>query len=206
MTTTMTTTTTTTTRLDAAGHDYVMTVYRQLTTMFGRRWPTDIAEELVQQECLQLAERLDDTMGRFPDPVMYAKVRATGRYALLGMVRTDQVQAGRGARGQRHIVDGDAHHRRPSDRPGGDAEVGTAYEVYARQHADDHDGVVEQLARIARLRSALAPLSPRARTLLYLVDGHGYTVTEAAMVLGIARETAARTRSAAYRQLSGAAA
>ena len=200
------TTTATPARLEHAGNDYVMTVYRHLTAMLGRRWPAETTEELVQQECLRLVEGLDEAMTRYPDPVVYARVRATGRYALLGAVRADNVQAGRGARGHRSVVDGDAHQVSSTDRPGSRAESGTAYETYARLHADDRDDVVEHLDRHTRVDLALAPLSSRARTLLYLVDGHGYTVTEAAHVLGIARETAARTRSAAYRQLADAAA
>lgn len=190
---------TTPARRSAAENDYVMTVYRQLTAMFGRRFEPRIAEELVQEECHRLLERLAAAVEDYPDPVVYAKVRATGRHALLGMMRSDDVQAGRGARRGRIVIDGEARSGGDHERPGH-----TAYEQYAHRCAGSHDDLAELMARHQQVRDALAPLSARARTLLYLVDGQGCTVTEAAARLRIARETAARIRSAALRRLAAA--
>ena len=60
---------------------------------------------------------------------------------------------------------------------------------------------VERIDDIALMRAALLALPQRQRTVLYMVDGQGYTVTEAAHTMGVTRETASRDRAAAYRTL-----
>jgi RNA polymerase sigma factor (sigma-70 family) len=64
----------------------------------------------------------------------------------------------------------------------------------------DHEA--ERSEHMRRLHTVLSALEPRERTVLYLVDGQGYTVTAAAGIMGVARETAARARSSARRKLA----
>lgn len=188
-------------RRTAATEAYVTEVHRHLTTMLGRRFAPDLTDEMVQEECLRLLERIDEVMAGYPDPVVYAKVCATGRHALLRLMRTDDVQAGRGARRGRVVEHGDAHPRSIDDRPGRATDIGSLYERYARRTAQ-HTDTDELLDRRLQLQELFAALTPRERTLLYLVDAQGHTVTEAARRLHIARETAARLRSAVYRRLA----
>ena len=64
------------------------------------------------------------------------------------------------------------------------------------------DAVVGALGRYGTLEVIAAQMgwSARDRQLVHLVDGHGFTITEAARRLGIARETANRRLVQIHRQ------
>ena len=82
------------------------------------------------------------------------------------------------------------------------ADAGTLFERAARRLPFMIDHEAERSEHMRRLHTVLSELEPRERTVLYLVDGQGYTVTAAAGIMGVARETAARARSSARRKLA----
>ena len=192
----------TTAPLSPAQIDYVTVFHRRLAVLLGRRHPSDLADELTQQEVLRLCEQVGRVMAAFPDPVTYARIRATGRHALVTHLRADDVQAGRGARRGRAVLDGESSPRSIDDRPGRAADAGTLFERAARRLPFMIDHEAERSEHMRRLHTVLSSLEPRERTVLYLVDGQGYTVTAAAGIMGVARETAARARSSARRKLA----
>ena len=108
----------TTAPLSPAQIDYVTVFHRRLAVLLGRRHPSDLADELTQQEVLRLCEQVGRVMAAYPDPVTYARIRATGRHALVTHLRADDVQAGRGARRGRAVLDGESSPRSIDDRPG----------------------------------------------------------------------------------------
>jgi DNA-directed RNA polymerase specialized sigma24 family protein len=165
---------------------YVVVFSDHLHSILSRSQHPHVVEETVARERLAVFEHLADISRRYPDPRTYARVRALGDRAVIGAIRAHDVQRGAGSKGARKV-----------------ASLSDDAQAFA---ADVAWGSTDSYARIEDLqllKSLLAPLTKRQRTLLMLVDGHGYSVTEAAALLGIARETAARERSKAYRCIKG---
>lgn len=164
---------------------YVVEFSDHLRSILSRRHGYHVASEAVSRETLRVMEHVDDYMRRYPSPQVLARVASTGDRAVIGMLRVDNAQRGAGCKGGRTVFslsDDTAPH------------IDFDVELGHLERSDRYDD-------LQMLQAMLAPLSKRQRSLLLLVDGFGYTVTEAAARLGIARETAARDRSRAYRSI-----
>ena len=176
---------------------YVVAFNVHLRTILSRSQSRHMVDEAVSRETLRVVEQADRLMRDFPDPHTLARVVASGGRAIIGALRAEFVQRGAGIKGRRDVMrlhdDSDwvyehPDQRRPNCRRQREATAG-------------HTELGATIDDLQLLKALLAPLSKRQRTVLMLVDGYGYTVTEAAAILGIARETAARDRSSAYRSL-----
>ena len=202
----------------SANHvDYVVVFQRRLRALLGRHSVVDI-DDVVQAECLALLGKLAATVADYPRPETYAAVRARGGRAAIDYGRTESSQRGAGAVHQfddegrrikgRQIVNGDgvhhdACHDHYDDRPGKRGAKGTYFDVHAYRIPDHGAEYADQAVVSEQLRQALLRATPAQRTVLLLVDGYGYTVTEVAAYLGVARETVSRQRSKAYRAVRG---
>jgi RNA polymerase sigma factor (sigma-70 family) len=194
---------------------YVVRFHDRLRVMLLGRGDVNDIKDVVQTECLALLDGLDDTMAAYPNPYHFAAVRAQGGRAVIDHRRRESVQRGGGAhvydkdgnrvRG-RDVLDGHDAYRDQrfdeyDDRPGKGGLAGTYFEVYAARTPDLATQFVEEVTVNDQLRQALLRATPVQRTVLLLIDGQGYTVTEAAAELGLARETVSRQRSKAYRAI-----
>ncbi|MEY4174007.1 MAG: hypothetical protein RI900_1172 [Actinomycetota bacterium] len=176
--------TTSSTKPDDRGR-YVVEFSNHLSSILSRRHGYHVVSEAVSRETLRVMERVDDYMRRYPDPRVLARVACTGSRAVIGLLRVDNAQRGAGSKGARRVFS-----LSDDTAPGIDLDAKWGY----IERCDRYDD-------LQMLQALLAPLTKRQRELLLLVDGYGYTVTEAAARLGIARETAARDRSRAYRSI-----
>lgn len=184
---------------EAEREQYLTTFQRLLSRLLAGRTSGHVLDDVVQFEMLRLFEKLDVIMAAYPDPMALASARGTGGRALIDHVRRDNVQSGRGALGTRTVVNGDDHfvdmnlRRQPATDSNGIEIVRSCFEVAderrARRCVDD------------RLHAALLQLPRLQRAVVVLVDLYGYSVTDAAVELGVVRETAARKHSAALRAL-----
>lgn len=192
--------------MSPADSTYITRFRTELQAILGRR-SSALRDDALQTELVDLVVGLADIRRRYPDPVQYARVRS--RYAIRNVVRHDNVGSGRGARyghddtgervGGRAVVSGDAAHSSV------DGEGQPLFSLIpAADPVGSPDAVADDLLARALLGRALETLSCRQRTVLYLVDGHGYTVTEVAQMLGVARETVSRIRSGALGTARGA--
>lgn len=158
----------------------------------------DVAQEVVVA-LLARTGRLALVMERYPDPVVYARARAS--HAFTQWERAVRADRGEGARlvvradgslrVARTVIAGDA------PLPGGD---GQHWDLVAAQ-PDTTDDLVDLLAAWPKAVEFIATLDPSDREIVVLVLGFGYQVTEVAARLGIARETAARRLSRIRRRL-----
>jgi RNA polymerase sigma factor (sigma-70 family) len=204
--------------LSASHRDYVVGFHRRLRTLLSRRGGVVDIDDVVQAECLALLGKLAETVAAYPRPETYAAVRARGGRAAIDYGRAESAQRGAGAVHQfdddgrrirgRQIVNGDgvhhdACHDHYDDRPGKRGAKGTYFDVHAYRIPDHGTEYADQAVVSEQLRQALLRATPEQRTVLVLVDGYGYTVTEAAAYLGVARETVSRLRSKAYRAVRG---
>lgn len=193
-------------------HQYVQRFHARLTVLLRHRGVVD-AEDVVQAECLALLGKLATDGAALPTPEAYAAVRASGDRAAIDYLRKQSKQRGAGAiqrfdaEGRRiagrEVVDGhtvhhDAYVDHYDDRPGTRGPKGTYFDVYACGRPDFEGEFVDQAEVNDQLRQALLRATPLQRTVLLLVDGCGYTVTEVADRLGLARETVSRHRAKAY--------
>ena len=181
------------------GEAYIAEFTRRITALLSRKGLSDDVDDMVGREVLAVWHDIDAKMAAFPDPGFLAHIRATADRALIGFLRTEKSQRGEGARGGRSVV---SLNRRDADHTSFGIEV-TAPMVYrpSREGIDQVNDFVERIDDIAMMQAALLALPQRQRTVLYMVDGQGYTVTEAAHTMGVTRETASRDRAAAYRTL-----
>jgi RNA polymerase sigma factor (sigma-70 family) len=197
--------------------DYVVAFQRRLRVLLGRHRVIDI-DDVVQAESLALLGKLAAIIAAYPRPEIYAAVRARGGRAAIDYGRTESAQRGAGAIHKfdedghrlkgRQIVSGDgihhdAHRNHYDERPGTRGPNGTYFDVHACLIPDHGAQFAEQAAMSEQLRQALLRATPEQRTVLLLVDGHGYTVTEVAAHLGVARETVSRRRTKAFQAARG---
>jgi RNA polymerase sigma factor (sigma-70 family) len=200
--------------------EYVLRFHARLTVLLRRRGVADV-EDVVQTECLALIGKLAAVMADYLQPETFAAVRARGCRAAIDYQRMVSAQQGAGAVHRfdeaghriagRQIVAGDAVHQDAyrdhyDERPGTRGPTGTYFDVYACERPDVEGEYVDQAEVSDQIRKALLRAEPAQRTVLLLVDGHGYTVTEVADRLGLARETVSRHRTKAYRAVRGQAA
>lgn len=180
---------------------YAVTFRDTLTRMLRRTAITCDIDDIVSREVVSLWSDIDAKMGKFPNPSVYAFVRAQGDRALIGFRRNEQVQRGEGARGGRTVVSIHQQAQRSGEKCDDASDLADTLFDHTSPFANGLDVVADRLGGDQMLFAALMQLTERQRTLLYLVDGHGYSVTAAADALGVARETASRDRHAAYRAM-----
>jgi RNA polymerase sigma factor (sigma-70 family) len=180
---------------------YIVAFKDHLTRLLRRSPLQCDIDDIVSREVLSVWADIDTKMRRFPNPSVYAFVRARGDRALIGFRRNDQAQRGQGARGGRTVLSlhDDATWR--TDRPTAKNRADGDVVDRAGEFAGGLDAVADRLADDEMLFAALMTLPERQRKVLYLVDGEGYSVSAAADRLGVARETASRDRGAAHRAL-----
>lgn len=174
---------------------YMVVFSAHLEVILSRSKNRYLVDETVSRQTLRVCEQVDALMRRYPDPRWLARAVATGGRAIIGTLRAEDAQRGAGSMGGRSVLSlsADWSFDTPEERrPGRRRAPRLEWEQTDQRFAIDD---------IKLLQSVLAPLSKRQRKVLMLVDGYGYSVTEAAAILGIARETAARDRSRAYRSI-----
>lgn len=164
----------------------------------------DELADIVSKEALDLLEKIDEVMARYPKPDVYANERAKLGRAAADFRRRDNAQAGRGAYGTRKVLNGDGvfhdHlYDHWDDQPNKNGKTGTNYEVFAAHQPDFVSDLVDHDERQRLLHQALLQLSTDEREILSLIDGEGRTVTSVANLLGLSRETVSRKRSRALR-------
>lgn len=178
------TVTVSTSRLDERAQ-YMVAFSVHLRTILSRSRHPHVVDDTVSRETLRVLERASRFMQAYPDPHVLARVVASGGRAVIALGRAENVQRGAGSMGRRAVF-----------------SIDYGIEQWEADPADLRQAnALSQVEDRMTLQALMAPLSKRQRTLLLLVDGYGYTVTEAAAELGIARETAARERTRAYRAI-----
>ncbi len=188
---------------------------RRLLLALHGRVAAALLEDVVSNEIDKVAPVLAEKMEQYPEAFVYALERAKSHRALNDYLRRENGQAGRGTMYQaiggellagRRVEAGDLPHHNRHEGPGGARPgrgTGTNYDAAAAaaESCDFTEAYVERDVTRRMLQQALMALPADQREVLLLVDGQGYTVTAAAAMLGMARETAARKRSAAKRTL-----
>lgn len=139
-------------------------------------------------------------MARHPDPAAYARLAV--RRASIAHDRRERAQRGEGVRLVRG-ADGQVTPRRVV--LSGDAVLGEAqlslFDLLPAADECPADVVLRSLDGAAVLELFLDGVAAPDRTLLLLVDGAGYTVTEVADLVGQRRETVSRRLGRVRRQV-----
>lgn len=142
------------------------------------------AEDAAAAAIIRLVPKVATVISAYPSAQVYAL--AVARSAAEDFQRTQRAQRGEGAR---LVADRDDPGRLQTKRSV------VALDDSVAGPADPHD-VERDVTTSSTLQQLLSGLEPRERWLIWAVEIGGYTVTDAAAVLGISREQASRGRSA----------
>ena len=165
---------------------YVVEFQRRLAALLASRFRHD-ADDIAQHEAERLCRRVGEIMAAYPSATVYANVRAG--HATQDHLKRAAVQRGEGARGGRSVISGDAVV---------DADSGVSlFDVHQPAGLALEEEVIMRAESERLVRQAMLRLPADQARVIALVDGLGYSVTEAADSLGIARETASRKHSRA---------
>ena len=186
----------------AARDAYTATFYKRIRALLRATNTSGDADDIASAEVVSLLEKLPTVMASYADPYVYASVRASAGRAVTDYLRKQSVQAGRGARNQRRVVNGDGiYHDICADhydgQPGVNGRQGTYFSVFSAELPDVEGSIVDRFESDCLMRQALMSVPSDQREVLMLVDYMGYTVTTAASILGLRRETVARKRTKA---------
>ena len=186
----------------AARDAYTETFYRRIRALLRATNTSGEADDIASAEVVSLLEKLPTVMASYADPYVYASVRASAGRAAVDYLRKQSVQAGRGARNERRVVNGDGiYHDIFADhydgQPGVNGRQGTYFSVFSAELPDFEGSIVDRFESDRLMRQALMSVPRDQRAVLMLVDYMGYTVTTAASILGLRRETVARKRTKA---------
>lgn len=160
--------------------------HRVATASYG---PFD-ADDIAQEVATKLFPRLDETMAKYPDPVVYA--RAVARNEGIDHLRRGNAQRGAGAKGKRPVKSGDAPH----------PETGESFlDNYDVEGPDVADLVADDIE--TRYRGVEIQLGVPARELqaFVLTCVEGRTDAEAGVIMGVTRETVNRWKNNGRRRL-----
>jgi RNA polymerase sigma factor (sigma-70 family) len=166
---------------DQKARQYLAMVVRTVQHLAAKRYGIEAADELVQRVAEQFWVRRGELMANYA-PEAFAAVALRSRAEELR--RSERIQRGEGARLQEQ-ADGlkkagrEVIQLEPYLESGGPLP-----------HAQ-HD-VAARATDVVLVRNALQQLTPRDRSLVLLVDGHGWTVSEAAAEVGLSRPYANR--------------
>jgi DNA-directed RNA polymerase specialized sigma24 family protein len=183
-TTPTTATTTPTARLAPDERQYMEEYWRETQRILGGR-PTYRgvdSDDLASFASLAILTNLAVKRAFYPDPRAYARLRL--RSAAEDLRRRLLAEEGRGAYATRNRATGDT----------GEFEFEGVDTGLVRD-------ICEVVADRHLLQGLLASVSPQTLDLLFLVAVEQYTVTEAARILGCARETASRKLHAELKRL-----
>jgi RNA polymerase sigma factor (sigma-70 family) len=178
---------------------YIAAVHRTARDVLVRIHRVWDADDIASEIALALAADATLVMTAYPDPAVFARVRAG--HAAIEHQRRQRVQRGEGARVFRH-ADGTVHPGRTvvsgnvAPTEGGDEWLVTY--VDPADLLDER--LADQLLVSALLADALDGLAVCEREELFLIDGLGWTVQEVAEMRGQRRETVSRRVNAARRQ------
>ena len=177
-----------------AAEQYLAVVVRTVQYLGAERYGIDVADDLVQLVATQFWPRRAEYMANYA-PEAFAAVALRSRADELR--RSERIQRAEGAR----LHEGADGLRRPGREVVQlEAHVGAGG---ALPHADLD--VAGRATDVVLVRGALDQLPWRDRALVLLVDGGGYTVTEAADRVGLSRAYANRelTRIRAVLRVGG---
>ena len=186
----------------AARDAYTETFYRRIRGLLRATNKSGDADDIASAEVISLLEKLPTVMASYEDAFVYASVRFKSGRAATDYLRKQSVQAGRGARNERRVVNGDGiYHDIFADhydgQPGVNGRQGTYFSVFSAELPDVEGSIVDRFESDRLMGQALTSVPPDQREVLMLVDYMGYTVTAVAKKLGLRRETIARKRTKA---------
>ena len=165
-----------------------MTVFREVARLSARSRKAFDADDIAGDVALALAKRPADIMAAYPDPVGYARQRAS--HAGISFDRRERAQRGEGVR----LVTGKDGLRHPGRRYVS-THTSDGSDLLARVVGDQPElegTVTDRMVASALVRGACEGLSPVELRELWLVDGCGYTVQEVAAICGQRHETVSR--------------
>ena len=186
----------------AARDAYTATFYKRIRALLRATNTSGDADDIASAEVVSLLEKLPTVMASYEDAFVYAAERCKAGRAAVDYHRKQSVQAGRGARNERRVVNGDGiYHDIFADhydgQPGVNGRQGTYFSVFSAELPDVEGSIVDRFESDRLMRQALMSVPRDQRAVLMLVDYVGYTVTEVAKTLGLRRETVARKRTKA---------
>jgi len=169
---------------DLNARQYLATVVRTVQHLAAKRYGIAYADDLVQRVAEQFWPRRGEFMANYA-PEAFAAVALRSRAEELR--RSERIQRGEGAR---------LHEQADGLKKAGREVI--QLEPYLEAggslpHA--HNDVAARATDVVLVRNALRQLTPRDRALVLLVDGHGWTVSEAATEVGLSRAYANRELS-----------
>ena len=181
---------------------YTATFYKRIRALLRATNTSGDADDIASAEVVSLLEKLPTVMASYEDAFVYAAERCKAGRAAVDYHRKQSVQAGRGARNERRVVNGDGiYHDIFADhydgQPGVNGRQGTYFSVFSAELPDVEGSIVDRFESDRLMRQALMSVPRDQRAVLMLVDYVGYTVTEVAKTLGLRRETVARKRTKA---------
>lgn len=187
---------------DSNPNPYFEAFYAELSERVALNGVRDV-DDIVQLEGERVLQKLDRLVVRYPDPVIYARLRA--KPAIVDYLRREKSQRGEGCRARRDdrgrlvkgrsVVSGDSRVDDEEDSP-------RLFDVIADQRATQHDAA--DLAETREmLERALLAVSPNEATVLYLAHGLQFRDGEIAEWLGVTRETVNRKKRGAVRRIRG---
>jgi RNA polymerase sigma factor (sigma-70 family) len=184
---------------------YIEVFMRALTRiLWSRRLAADV-DDIVQVESERLWKNIGEIMGRYSNPVTYAGARAT--HAAIQWYRTESAHRGSGSH---YSTNDDGSISSGRAVVSGNTTLGSEgselFELIESGALPVDDIVADTLDGAAVIGLCLSGLSDRDRTLVYLVDGCGFTVSEVAAMCDVARETMSRRLSTARNQVRANAA
>jgi RNA polymerase sigma factor (sigma-70 family) len=181
---------------------FVDEVQVEASRLVAHRFGPYVADEVVGVLGERVAREAEALMAKFGSGMAYA--RAAANNAALDVLRRDRGQRGEGAA---LVVDAEGQLRARRTVLAGDATIGDGDEtVFSQCGAVDGgiEAVLEAVDRGPVVEAVLALLNDQQRAVFVLVEGYGFEVAEAAVLLGVARETASRRLSVARRIIRGA--
>lgn len=150
-------------------------------------------DDIVQAEALTLWRKIDRVMAAYSDPAVYAATRVRH-----GAIQWDRRQGSQRGQGSRYVTNPDGTTSPGRVVVSGNVAIGAddGTELFAVIGPSDptavDDTIVDSLDGQALLEGCLLGISEADREVLYLVDGHGMSVTEVALIFGVSRETMSR--------------
>lgn len=165
-----------------------MTVFREVARLSARSRKAFDADDIAGEVAMALAARPAAIMAAYPDPVGYARQRAS--HAGISFDRRERAQRGEGAR----LLSDKDGLRHPGRRyvSSTAADGGDLLAAVIDTKSELEGTVTERMVAADLVRGASEGLSPIEFRELWLVDGCGYTVQEVAAICGQRRETVSR--------------
>ena len=166
--------------------NYISEVRAEATRVLSRQYAAFDVDDIASDIVLKLLERLDETMTRYPNPVVYAN--AVCRNQGIDFLRRQRGQRCEGARGGRKVISGDA------TAEGSDLCI---FDILVDEGPLVDDEVLGYLGEAYLAAEIQLGIPADEWEALRLTDVLGFSDAEAAEILGIARETVNRRKNRA---------